>query len=210
VVLLAGTGSVLVLGLTGGIGTGKSEVTRALAGLGASVIDADRVGHEAYRPHQGIWQEVVQAFGEEILQPDGEVDRKALGAIVFSQPDARAKLNGIMHPWMAKEIERRIDQMRQDGVEVVVLEAALLIEAGWQGLVDELWVTTADEEEAVTRVSLRSGLSEEQVRGRMATQMPVAEKIRQADVVIDNSGNLGGLQRRVAQEWNVRVKGRIA
>ena len=200
----------LVLGLTGGIGTGKSEVTRALAGLGASVIDADRVGHEAYRPHQGIWQEVVQAFGEEILSPDGEVDRKALGAIVFSQPDARAKLNGIMHPWMAKEIERRIDQMRQDGVEVVVLEAALLIEAGWQGLVDELWVTTADEEEAVTRVSLRSGLSEEQVRGRMATQMPVAEKIRQADVVIDNSGNLGGLQRRVAQEWNVRVKGRIA
>jgi dephospho-CoA kinase len=210
VVLLAGTGSVLVLGLTGGIGTGKSEVTRALASLGASVIDADRVGHEAYRPHQGIWQEVVQAFGEEILQPDGEVDRKALGAIVFSQPDARAKLNGIMHPWMAKEIERRIDQMRQDGVEVVVLEAALLIEAGWQGLVDELWVTTADEEEAVTRVSLRSGLSEEQVRGRMATQMPVAEKIRQADVVIDNSGNLEGLQRRVAQEWNVRVKGRIA
>jgi dephospho-CoA kinase len=210
VVLLAGTGSVLVLGLTGGIGTGKSEVTRALAGLGASVIDADRVGHEAYRPHQGIWQEVVQAFGEEILSPDGEVDRKALGAIVFSQPDARAKLNGIMHPWMAKEIERRIDQMRQDGVEVVVLEAALLIEAGWQGLVDELWVTTADEEEAVTRVSLRSGLSEEQVRGRMATQMPVAEKIRQADVVIDNSGNLEGLQRRVAQEWNVRVKGRIA
>ena len=200
----------LVLGLTGGIGTGKSEVTRALAGLGASVIDADRVGHEAYRPHQGIWQEVVQAFGEEILSPDGEVDRKALGAIVFSQPDARAKLNGIMHPWMAKEIERRIDQMRQDGVEVVVLEAALLIEAGWQGLVDELWVTTADEEEAVTRVSLRSGLSEEQVRGRMATQMPVAEKIRQADVVIDNSGNLEGLQRRVAQEWNVRVKGRIA
>ena len=200
----------LVLGLTGGIGTGKSEVTRALAGLGASVIDADRVGHEAYRPHQGIWQEVVQAFGEEILSPDGEVDRKALGAIVFSQPDARAKLNGIMHPWMAKEIERRIDQMRQDGVEVVVLEAALLIEAGWQCLVDELWVTTADEEEAVTRVSLRSGLSEEQVRGRMATQMPVAEKIRQADVVIDNSGNLEGLQRRVAQEWNVRVKGRIA
>jgi dephospho-CoA kinase len=210
VVLLAGTGSVLVLGLTGGIGTGKSEVTRALAGLGASVIDADRVGHEAYRPHQGIWQEVVQAFGEEILSPDGEVDRKALGAIVFSQPDARAKLNGIMHPWMAKEIERRIDQMRQDGVEVVVLEAALLIEAGWQCLVDELWVTTVDEEEAVTRVSLRSGLSEEQVRGRMATQMPVAEKIRQADVVIDNSGNMEDLQRRVTQEWNVRVKGRIA
>jgi dephospho-CoA kinase len=210
VVLLAGTGSVLVLGLTGGIGTGKSEVTRALAGLGASVIDADRVGHEAYRPHQGIWQEVVQAFGEEILSPDGEVDRKALGAIVFSQPDARAKLNSIMHPWMAQEIERQIDQLRQDGVEVVVLEAALLIEAGWQGLVDELWVTMADEDEAVLRVSLRSGLSEEQVRGRMATQMPVAEKVEQADVVIDNSGSLEELEWRVTQEWNGRVKGRIA
>ena len=200
----------LVVGLTGGIGTGKSEVTRALAGLGASVIDADRVGHEAYRPHQGIWQEVVQAFGEGILQPDGEVDRKALGAVVFSQPDARAKLNGIMHPWMAKEIERQIDQMRHDGVEVVVLEAALLIEAGWRRLVDELWVTTADEEEAVRRVSRRSGLTEEQVRGRMATQMPVSQKIEQADVVIDNSGDLEDLQRRVTEEWNGRVKGRIA
>ena len=200
----------LVVGLTGGIGTGKSEVTRALASLGASVIDADRVGHEAYRPHQGIWQEVVQAFGEEILQPDGEVDRKALGAIVFSQPDARAKLNGIMHPWMAKEIERQIGQMQKDGVEVVVLEAALLIEAGWQKLVDELWVTTAEEELAVRRVSCRSGLTEEQVRGRMATQMPVAEKIEQADVVIDNSGSLNELHRRVSQEWNGRVKGRIA
>ncbi len=200
----------LVLGLTGGIGTGKSEVTRALASLGASVIDADRVGHEAYKPHQGIWQEVVQAFGEGILQPDGEVDRKALGAIVFSQPDARAKLNGIMHPWMADEIEQRIDQMRQEGAEVVVLEAALLIEAGWQRLVDELWVTTADEDEAVRRVSRRSGLSEADVRGRMATQMPVAEKIEQADVVIDNSGSLDDLQQRVTQEWNGRVKGRIA
>ena len=200
----------LVVGLTGGIGTGKSEVTRALAGLGASIIDADRVGHEAYRPHQGIWQEVVQAFGEGILQPDGEVDRKALGAIVFSQPDARAKLNGIMHPWMAKEIERQIDQMRHDGVEVVVLEAALLIEAGWQRLVDEVWVTTADEDEAMRRVSRRSGLTEEQVRGRMATQMPVSQKIEQADVVIDNSGDLEDLQRRVTEEWNGRVKGRIA
>lgn len=200
----------LVVGLTGGIGTGKSEVTRALASLGASVIDADRVGHEAYRPHHGVWQEVVQAFGEEILQPDGEVDRKALGAIVFSQPDARAKLNGIMHPWMAKEIERQIDQMRHDGVEVVVVEAALLIEAGWQRLVDELWVTTADEDEAVRRVSRRSGLTEEQVRGRIATQMPVAEKIEQADVVIDNSGSLEELQRQVTREWNGRVKGRIA
>ena len=200
----------LVVGLTGGIGTGKSEVTRALAELGASVIDADRVGHEAYRPHKGIWQEVVQAFGEGILQPDGEVDRKALGTIVFSQPDARTKLNGIMHPWMAKEIERQIDQMRHDGVEVVGLEAALLIEAGWQRLVDELWVTTADEDEAVRRVSRRSGLTEEQVRGRMATQMPVSQKIEQADVVIDNSGNLEDLQRRVTEEWNGRVKGRIA
>ena len=209
-VLLAGGCRVLVIGLTGGIGTGKSAVTRALASLGASVIDADIVGHEAYRPHQGIWQEVVQAFGEGILQPDGEVDRKALGAIVFSQPGARATLNGIMHPWMAKEIERRIDRMRQHGVEVVVLEAALLIEAGWQRLVDELWVTTAGEEEAVERVSRRSGLSEEQVRGRMATQMPVAEKIEQADVVIDNSGSLEDLQLRVTQEWNGRVKGRIA
>ena len=209
-VLLPGTCRVFILGLTGGIGTGKSEVTRALASLGASVIDADRVGHEAYKPHQGIWQEVVQAFGEEILQPDGEVDRKALGAIVFSQPDARAKLNSIMHPWMAQEIERQIDQLRQDGVEVVVLEAALLIEAGWQGLVDELWVTMVDEDEAVLRVSLRSGLSEEQVRGRMATQMPVAEKVEQADVVIDNSGSLEELEWRVTQEWNGRVKGRIA
>ena len=195
--------------MTGGIGTGKSEVTRALADLGASVIDADRVGHEAYRPHAGVWQEVVQAFGEGILQPDGEIDRKALGAIVFSQPDARAKLNGIMHPWMAKTIEQQICQMRKDGVEVVVLEAALLIEAGWRYLVDELWVTTAPEGEAVRRVSLRADLPEEEVRRRMASQMPVAEKINQADVVIENAGDLDQLRQRVEREWNGRVKGRI-
>ena len=200
----------LVIGLTGGIGAGKSEAARILADLGASVIDADRVGHEAYKPHQGIWQEVTQAFGDGILLPDGEIDRRALGAIVFSRPDAKATLEAIMHPWMAREIGRRIDEMRQAGVEVVALEAALLIEAGWQNLIDELWVTTASEEEAVRRVSLARGLSDEEVRKRMAAQMPAARKTAQADVVIDNSGSLEELRQRVTQEWNQRVRGRIA
>ena len=118
----------LTIGLTGGIGTGKSEISRILKGFGATIIDADRIGHEAYRVHSPAWQEVVDAFGERILSPTGEIDRKQLGGIVFNDSSALAKLNAIMHPKMAEIIKERIRQLQDQGVGMVVVEGVVGIE----------------------------------------------------------------------------------
>jgi dephospho-CoA kinase len=130
-----------VIGLTGGIGSGKSTVTQLLSELGASVLDADTVGHQCYQPGTETWKDVVDAFGEEIVSPDGSIDRKKLGAIVFGDPEALNRLNRIMHPRMYDMMAAQIEEYRQGGVEVVVLEAAILFEGGWAPLADEIWVT---------------------------------------------------------------------
>ena len=135
----------LVIGLTGGIGTGKSEVSRILREMGAVVIDADKVGHETYAANSETWRVVVATFGEDVVLPDGQIDRQALSSIVFDDSVAVEKLNAIMHPRMAKLLEVRIQQHREVRADVV-LEAALLVEAGWNSLVDEVWVVTAPEE----------------------------------------------------------------
>lgn len=199
----------LVIGLTGGIGTGKSEVARILAKLGAVVISADQVGHDAYTPNSEIWQEVVNTFGSGILQPSGEIDRKKLGAIVFSNPQQLAKLNGIMHPRMARMVAKRIDRLRADGVSVAVVEAALLFEAGWDSLVEEAWVTDSPAELVVHRIQARNGLSEAEVRKRIESQMPAAERLSRATVVVDNTGDMDALERTVKSLWDSRVAGRI-
>ena len=143
----------MVIGLTGSIGTGKSEAARQLEALGASIISADQVGHEAYTPNTEAWEQVVAAFGDDILQDDGEIDRRKLGAVVFSDPGQLEKLNQIMHPRMARMVADKIEELRDQGTEVVVVEAALLFEAGWDSLVEEVWVTDAPEQ-AVIKLSL--------------------------------------------------------
>ena len=127
----------LVIGLTGSIGTGKSEAARQLEALGASIISADQVGHEAYTPKTEAWDQVVVAFGDEILQEDGGIDRRKLGALVFSDPCKLEKLNQIMHPLMARMVSDKIEVLRDQEVGVVVVEAALLFEAGWDSLVEK-------------------------------------------------------------------------
>ena len=198
----------IVIGLTGGIGSGKSEVSRMLSELGAEVIDADRIGHEAYLPHTATWEAVVAEFGEEILQPNGEIDRTKLGARVFSAPDARGRLNAIMHPRMYDMIEERIERLREQGTEAVVVEAAVLIEAGWVPLVDEVWTVTAPEEAVVQRLHQRNGASEEQIRQRVRSQLTPEERIREATVVIENSRGLEELRQRVREAWGMSVTGR--
>ena len=198
----------IVIGLTGGIGSGKSEVSRMLERLGAAVIDADQVGHEAYLPHTETWEAVVAQFGEEILQPNGEIDRKKLGAQVFSDPDARDRLNAIMHPRMYRMIEERIERLREQNAEAVVVEAAVLIEAGWLPLVDEVWTVTAPEEEVVHRLHRRNGTSEEQIRQRVHAQLTSEERIQRATVVIENSQGMEELRQRVQEAWSMSVGGR--
>ena len=199
----------LVVGLTGSIGTGKSEATRILQELGAGVINADQVGHEAYTPHTESWNEVLDAFGRDILQPNGEIDRSKLGAIVFADSDQMTKLNGIMHPRMAGMVAEKIDQMRSHGIQVAVVEAALLFEAGWETLVDEVWTTDSPLESVFQRLMSRNGLNEEEVRKRLASQMDVQERLNRSDVVIDNSGGVAALETTVRSLWESRIKGRI-
>ena len=199
----------IVIGLTGGIGTGKSEVTRIFQELGAVLINADQIGHQAYTPHSEIWQEVVKAFGEEILQPSGEIDRKKLGSIVFADPDQLTRLNQIMHPRMARMVAQQIQELREQGEDVVVVEAALLLEAGWDSLVDEVWSTESPEESVIKRLQSRSDLSQEEAKKRIDSQMSAEERTSRSQVVVDNSGDLVELERVVRSIWDHRVKAKV-
>jgi len=199
-----------VIGLTGGIGSGKSAVTALLGELGAAVVDADKVGHQAYQPHTETWQAVVDAFGTDILQPNEEVDRRKLGAVVFSDPKELARLNSIMHPRMYTMLEVQLNEMRESGVEVAVVEAAILIEAKWTPLVDEVWVTVASEDTVVLRVQQRNNLAEEEIRRRIRSQLSNEERSEHANVVIENNAGMQELQDKVNDLWNNHVQGRVA
>ncbi len=195
-----------VIGLTGGIGTGKTQVSEILASLGATIINADLVGHEAYLPNTQTWADVVSAFGREVVSESGEIDRRKLGGVVFSDADALKRLNSIMHPRIFQMIRDRIDGLGREGVSNVVVEAALLIEADWTSLADQVWVVTSDEGDVVNRLLGRSNLAEESIRARIASQMPQAERLTHADVIITNDGDLRQLESRVRQAWQKRVE----
>ena len=191
------------IGLTGGIGSGKSTVSQILAGLGAWVIDADKVGHEIYLPGKAAWQQVTAAFGPDILAADQTIDRKKLGAIVFGSEEARKKLNAIVHPLMFKEIERRIKEKRAEGViQPIVVEAAVLIEANWLPLVDEVWVVVAGRSAVIERVAAQRGLSAHDTEARIVSQLADTERLKHASVVIPNDGALEDLQKRVSEAWS--------
>ena len=199
-----------VIGLTGGIGTGKSEVSRLLDTLGAEVIEADRVAHDAYAPGTPGWREVVEAFGEGVLDADGRIDRKRLGGIVFGDEQARERLNAIVHPIVRQLLEERIARLGREGARVIVIEVPLLIEAikqqsRWTRMLDEIWVVTAPVEQVVARVRARSGLDETAIRSRIGSQATERERIEHADAVIDNSGSLEGLKRKVTNLWCERA-----
>src|SRR5690348_10301752 len=169
---MAGTGrsdAAIVVGLTGGIGAGKSTVAAILAELGARVIDADRIGHDVYRPDTPGFRLVVDAFGPGVVGADGAIDRPALGAIVFADPAALARLNVLLHPLIQDELGRRLAAARADGFAgPVVIEAALLLEAGWDRLVDRVWVVTVRREHAIARVAATRGLAPADVERRIA------------------------------------------
>ena len=198
-----------VIGLTGGIGTGKSEVARIFQELGAVLINADQIGHQAYTPHSEIWQEVVKAFGEEILEHSGEIDRKKLGSIVFADPDKLTRLNQIMHPRMARMVAQQVQELGEQGADVVVVEAALLFEAGWDSLVGEVWSTDSPEDLVIKRLQTRNGLSQVEAKKRIDSQMSAEERKSRSQVVVDNSGDLDELERVVRGVWDRRVKAKV-
>ncbi len=194
-----------IIGITGDIGAGKTEVSRILEGLGAEVISADAMGRLAYAPGTEGWRRVVEEFGEEVLAPGGEVDRTKLGVTVFSDERRLRKLNAIVHPLIRSMVEKRLEELGDRGAPVAVVEVVLLLEAGWAGLVDEVWVVAADEDVAVARAAARSGLELEAIRARARAQMPQSERVARADVVVENNESLESLRVRVSELWKNRI-----
>jgi len=190
-----------VIGLTGGIGSGKSTVARFLAELGAVILDADKLGHKLLLPDGRAWQQVVAAFGRRIVAANGDIDRQKLGDIVFTDSEARTRLNRIMHPVIYGAVKARLQECRQEGAGVAVLEAPLLLEAGWKSLVDEVWVTVASEETVLKRLRERAGFTEQESLARIRSQLPSDARIEQADIIIDTDCNLDELKARVKKLW---------
>jgi len=192
----------LIIGVTGNIGSGKSTVCQILAKLGATIIDADKLAHEAYKPYSQTWQELISAFGKDIVKADGEIDRQKLGQIVFSDSNALAQLNQIVHPrayCMAKE---QIENYRRQAVKAVAVEATLLIEAGWTNLVDNVWLVMAPDDMVTQRLTQYKEMSESQILARLKSQMPAREKMKYANEVIYNNGDIPQLEAKVSELWH--------
>ncbi|HDQ34922.1 MAG TPA: dephospho-CoA kinase [Chloroflexi bacterium] len=186
------------IGLTGNIATGKSNVGQCLQALGADFIDADKVAHEVMAPGGAAYRAVVAHFGDEILASDGSIERRALGAIVFNDPEALRQLEQLVHPPTIAEVERRIQASR---APVVVVEAIKLLESGMAETYDAIWVTTCAEEEQVTRLMHSRGLSRAEALRRIHAQPPQAEKLARADVVIHTGGTKAATRAQVVAAW---------
>ncbi len=190
----------LVIGLTGGIGSGKSTVSALLAAKGAVVVDADAITRELQEPGTPTFAAMVERFGEGIVAPDGTLDRAAVADLVFTDPDALADLNHIVHPAVGAEIAGRMRALAE-GDDVVVLDVPLLVESARGYPVAGLIVVDVDPEVAVGRVVGQRGMREDDVRARMARQASREQRLARADRVIDNSGDFDDLARQVDEAW---------
>jgi dephospho-CoA kinase len=191
----------IVIGLTGNIGTGKSTVRTILEELGATTIDADKLGHELLYKSMTIYNKLVKEFGRDILDKDNKIDRKKLGDIAFSSKDAQSRLNRIMHATIDREVRKRIARYRKRGDKVVILEAALLVEAKMNPPTDLIWITVAPRDVILRRLKSRQGINEEEILARLEKQMPAEEKTKYADAVIDTDCSVEELRKKVTALW---------
>lgn len=190
----------LLVGLTGGIGTGKSSVSRMFRDLGCLIIDADLLAREVVEPGEPPYAQIVAEFGKEVLEPDGHIDRKRLGALVFGDEAKRKRLEEFTHPEIRKRQAEILAELMTEGFDgIVILDAALLVEAGGAKNVDRLVVVFADEASQTGRLVVRDEVSEAEVRQKIRSQMPLAEKVKQAHYVVDNSGSREMTDRRVRE-----------
>ena len=191
-----------VVGLTGNIASGKTEVAKIFKELGAKIIDADQIAREIVKPGEVAWKDICDEFGEEILNSDCRINRVKLGEIVFNDKEKRERLNNITHPRIIERIKGLIKKYKRDNVKVVVIEAALIVEkGGLRNTIDELVVVTADEEGQIKRIIKRDDLKREDAISRLNSQMPVSEKVKHATYVIDNSRNLKETRKQVEEVW---------
>ncbi len=190
----------LIVGLTGGVATGKTAVSEVLKEEGAYIIDADQIARELVQAHRPAWNKLVKAFGREILQEDGSIDRKKLAERVFADPNQRRLLNQILHPMITDEIDRRTREIgKKDPEAIVVIDAPLLIEVGYHRRVDKLVVVTSTQTKQIERLKVRDRITPEKSMRILSSQMPVEEKAKLADFVIRNEGSLAGVRKKAKE-----------
>ncbi|GCD81564.1 dephospho-CoA kinase [Parageobacillus thermoglucosidasius] len=195
----------LTIGLTGGIASGKSTVTKMIRELGIPVIDADQIARDVVKMGEEAYNQIIQAFGQEILQEDGEIDRAKLGAIVFHNEQERKKLNAIVHPAVRRRMLAEKEAYVQKGAKTVVLDIPLLFESELTHLVDKTIVVYVDDDVQLERLMKRNGFSKEEALARIQAQMPLREKVKKADAVIDNNGTIEETKQQLWQifrRWN--------
>ena len=186
-----------IIGLTGGIASGKSTVSGMLAQLGAYIINIDEIAHAVVMPNQPAWFDIVAHFGNGILLPDSMINREVLGEKIFKDKAERQCLERITHPRIEEQVHKLIAHAEEIGEGVVVLDVPLLFEAGWQRMVDSIWVVYVEKEVQLSRLIARNQLTHRQAMDRIDTQMSLADKVKQADIVIDNNLDIEHTRKQV-------------
>jgi dephospho-CoA kinase len=194
-------GLMYIIGLTGGIASGKSTVSSMLTGLGAYIIDTDKIAHAVVMPKQPALLAITAHFGHKIILPDGNLNRQILGDIIFKNPEERSYLEKIIHPYIEKQVEESVEQAEKLGYKIVVIDIPLLFEAGWQHRVDEIWVVYVDSNVQVSRLISRNQLTYVQAVERINAQLDIKEKVKQSHVVIDNTLDIENTKKQVILAW---------
>lgn len=194
-----------IIGLTGGIASGKTTVARMLAEMGAAIVDADQISRDAVNPGSTALGTIVDQFGPDVLRPDGTLDRTKLAQVVFGDPAARKRLEAILHPAIRQLAEQKLNELREAGNPLVFYVAPLLIEAGALSRVDEVWVVHVDRATQLRRLMARDGISEEEALQRIAAQMPMEEKRKYGRVVIENGEGIESTRNQVREIWDREI-----
>ena len=197
----------ITVGLTGGIGSGKSTVAKVLGEFGAPVLDADKIAHTTYAPGGPAYDAVIAAFGAEIVAPDRTIDRKKLGAVVFGNPERLNQLTSIVWPATFEGIRRNVAELRASGAKLpIVVEAAILVEANWKPLFDEIWLVRAPREQVLTRIEIQRGQKPSETEARIRAQLSDEERARHATLVIENNGSVEELGELLKEVWAEALK----
>ncbi|XP_069809151.1 bifunctional coenzyme A synthase [Dendropsophus ebraccatus] len=192
-----------IIGLTGGSGSGKSSIAQRLEKLGAALIDCDKLGHQSYKPGGAAYQQVIDAFGSDIFCADGTIDRRAIGSKVFGNKDQLKRLTDIVWPAIAALAKEAVEEAAAKGISVCVMDAAVLLEAGWNEMVHEVWTVIIPEKEAVSRIMKRDGISEEAAKNRLASQMSNSERVEASHVVLSTLWEPEITQKQIQKAWDL-------